>query len=747
MRSPAIERDWALVRTACVALLVVTVLLLVPPGHLPYPPQSAYSDAAIAHWPAAHFLRESVWRFGAWPLWNPLRMLGQPFAANPLNKVWYPPQWLVLIVPPTLHLNLLIYLHMAWLALGMAAWLRAEGLHPLAGAFGVLAWGLNPKLMAHLGAGHLDIVYALAWTPWLLWAVRRTVDGAACVWRNGLRLGTVAALLALADLRIAFYMLPVAAIYGLVARPHPPDPSLQSGEEGGESQAHALSLHRGEGMMGRPLGALAASGGLSAVLFALLTAVQTVPLAALGPYLMRAAITPQEAAAFSLPPRYLLGVLFADVGGFHEWMTYLGLPVLVLAATALVRCGEGRQKLMWSLIAAFALLWALGEHAPLFPLAARLPLVGWFRVPSRAWLVVVLSLTALAARALDDLLVRPPSRMGRLAGMTLAAGGLVWLVAAWIALPDAPSSVAGFGAALAGTGSGLWLIGKSPSGRGGAMLIGTLAVSLLLVDRTLVEGRPLAEVEGNDGALIAALGEFCDTVYSPSFDIIGPAAARAGIPTLHGADPFQLRWSAEAIARAAGVEWRGYSITAPPLPAGEPVDAATALRDAHPNVDDLAALGVRWVVASFALDVEGLISRGRVGDAYLYETGGGLPMLITTQQVDAPLAPIAQRSHGTCDRHPNRLLVASYDTLPTGGDETAILVLPQAWAPGWQARVDGKPAPVRRVGGVLVGVEVPALGPHSVEVVYRPLADFVGMGVAGSGLLMLLRGFVRRRRP
>ena len=732
MRSPLTERGWALVRAACIGLLVATVLLLVPPGHLPYPPQSAYSDAAIAHWPAAHFLRESVWRFGAWPLWNPLRMLGQPFAANPLNKVWYPPQWLVLIVPPTLHLNLLIYLHMAWLALGMVAWLRAEGLHPLAAAFGVLAWGLNPKLMAHLGAGHLDIVYALAWTPWLLWAVRRTVGDAACVWRNGLRLGGVAALLALADLRIAFYVLPMAAIYGLAIRDERACTSSPQGREGG---------------IERPPRALAASGSLAVVLLLLLTAVQTMPLVALGPYLTRAAITPQEAAAFSLPPRYLLGVLFADTGGFHEWMTYLGLPVLALAAAALVRCGRQRRTLMWSLVAAFALLWALGEHGPLFPLAARLPLIGWFRVPSRAWLVVAWSLVALAAHGLHDLLTRPPSRMGQLAGMALAVGGVVWLITAWAALPDAPPSVAGFGAALAGTGIGLWLMGRPPAGRGGVVLIGTLAVSLLLVDGTLVEGRPLAKVEGNDGALIAALGEFCDTVYSPSFDLVGPAAARAGIPTLHGVDPFQLRWSAEAIARAAGVERHGYSITAPPLPAGEQVDAAVALRNAHPDVDYLAALGVRWAVTHFALEAEGLIPHGQVGDVYLYEIGSGPPTLIAPQQVDAPLAPIARRSHGVCGRHPNRPLTASYDSLPAQGGETAILILPQAWAPGWRAWVDGKPAAVRRVGGVLIGVEVPVLGPHHVEVAYRPLADLVGIGITGGTLLALLGGFVGRRGP
>ena len=57
-------------------------------------------------------------------------MSGSPFAANPLNKVWYPPQWLVLIVPPILHLNLLTWLHLVAGGTGAWLWSRGAGLGP-----------------------------------------------------------------------------------------------------------------------------------------------------------------------------------------------------------------------------------------------------------------------------------------------------------------------------------------------------------------------------------------------------------------------------------------------------------------------------------------------------------------------------------------------------------------------------------------------------------------------------------------
>src|SRR4051812_31866092 len=99
-----------------VLLAVGVGLLLLAVGFgsdtLPYPPAQVspvsnagatrvpaawpFSDAILSHWPNALFFQESV-RAGSWPLWRPLIMSGQPFAANPLNKVWYPPQWLLVI--------------------------------------------------------------------------------------------------------------------------------------------------------------------------------------------------------------------------------------------------------------------------------------------------------------------------------------------------------------------------------------------------------------------------------------------------------------------------------------------------------------------------------------------------------------------------------------------------------------------------------------------------------------------------
>jgi len=55
----------------------------------------------------------------------------------------------------------------------------------------------------------------------------------------------------------------------------------------------------------------------------------------------------------------------------------------------------------------------------------------------------------------------------------------------------------------------------------------------------------------------------------------------------------------------------------------------------------------------------------------------------------------------------------------TAASDAAVLVFSEAYFPGWQATVDGRPAAVLRADGALLAVAVPA-GAHQVEFVYSP---------------------------
>lgn len=202
-RLRATPTGYVLLVAVGVALFLLAVGL--GPDSLPFPPGAEFSDAVVSHWPNALFLQRSV-QAGYFPLWRPLLMSGQPFAANPLNKVWYPPQWLVVLLPATLHLNLMIWAHVVLAGVGMRAFGRKIGLESgPAGVIG-LAYALTPRLVAATGAGHLDILYALAWFPWLMWAVCEAVVGTGSIWRRGAALGGIGALCFLADIRLSVFL-------------------------------------------------------------------------------------------------------------------------------------------------------------------------------------------------------------------------------------------------------------------------------------------------------------------------------------------------------------------------------------------------------------------------------------------------------------------------------------------------------------------------------------------------------------
>lgn len=372
-------------------LAIGTTALLVGvglgPNALPFPPNSPYSDAAISHWPNALFFQRSL-QSGYWPLWRAQLMSGQPFAANPLNKVWYPPQWLLLLLPVTLHLNVMIWGHMVLAGVGMRAFGRRIGLTAESASVIGLAYVLTPRLVAAIGAGHLDIVYAMAWFPSLLWAVHNAITGNARPVRRAALLGLAASMCFLADIRLSIFIFAMGAVFGLwIVYQQPQRPQRKSG-------------------------LLIVLGGL--LFFAGMTAVQWLPLAELTPYLSRSGLTMSGAAVFSLQPAQLIGIILPRQPGSHETITYTGLIIIaaaVIGSVSLLRARRRGFLLLWIAMIIFGIFYALGDQGWLWPLLMRiLPVLLWLRVPPRIWSVVIIALLVLAGFGMDALGKRFPVR-------------------------------------------------------------------------------------------------------------------------------------------------------------------------------------------------------------------------------------------------------------------------------------------------------------------------------------------------
>ena len=97
-----------------------------------------------------------------------------------------------------------------------------------------------------------------------------------------------------------------------------------------------------------------------------------------------------------------------------------------------------------------------------------------------------------------------------------------------------------------------------------------------------------------------------------------------------------------------------------------------------------------------------------------------------------PTTPIRGRGRGRIRVDENTHIVIDVEMAAPG-----LAVIADRWDPGWQATVDGKPAPVLRVNHALRGVIVPA-GRHELVYRYRPRSFVLGVQLMGIASLALL---------
>lgn len=733
--SPA-RREWM---GAALLLGALTLISLWPlPLHMDrliMPARGEFSDLAISHWPMQSLWRESVRGSGTWPFWMLTYFSGQPLAGNPLAGFHYPPNWLHAILPTETAFAVLALLHV-WLgALGMFALMRVgAGLSAGGAMLSAVVFAFGPRLAAHLGAGHVSVVYAWAWVPWAAWAAL-----AARTWRDGWRLGLVLAATFLADVRMGYYAALATATIGFVRA--------------------AAGLQRRGGRM--PFARWVGVAAAAALAFAGGAAFLALPLAELLGQATRAALSPREAMALSLPPAALLGTVLPLEPATHEWVTYLGFPVVAAAIAAL---WGARRKAAWALWAGAIVSAALavGANTPLYAVALRLlPGLGLLRVPARFWILSLGCFAALAGMGVDTLShIHPDAGAPRWLGLALGAA-LVLM-----------GGLGGF-MALAGLGSGaayvrlglavaavvlLALATQARAARVAAVLILCIVFAdAVIAARAWWRLAMVDEVVAPGSEIAAYLAHLPDRgrVYSPSYNIPQQTAWFHGLETADGVDPTQLRLYRAFMARAGGYEDAGYSVTIPPFPSGEPEESAR--RGGAPDARLLGLLNVTHLAAAFPVDEAGWVLVEQVAGVYVYRNTQAMPQawlvhdvqalgdegaLLRLRDVDpkrlALISPewalsAARSADGdsvhAVTRSPNTLQLDVRASAP------GVLVISEVWYPGWRAWVDGEPMPVARADFLLRAVPISDAGRHTVRLAYVPVWFYAGAAISAATVL------------
>jgi hypothetical protein len=721
----------------------------------------SYRDTDRLYLPVRTLVVEEL-RAGRLPLWNPYEATGRPLFAEGIHSVLHPISLLgAALAPASVDFLILGYLLAA--AVGTFVLARTLGASRPASAAGALAFVLSGFTASM--TGNLVFLAGIANLPWLLAAARAAGAGA--------RLATVGTAAATACAFLAGDA--QAAIVGVTLG------ALLAADAGG---------WRGV--------ARAAAGMCVGVLLA---GVQIAPTAALLPLTTRQggipeplrkvwALAPWRVLEWAIPglargplrvaPRTASGVLldplFAD-------SVYLGAPLLVAAALAAAR-GRRRTTLLLA-GAALALLWlALGHHLGARQLFEGVPVWSRFRYSEKLLAPLGLCVCALGALGIDRFAGERLGRASRwLAAAAVSSGALAVVLAA------APSSTAALASRLGGDAGPFY---RSTLAAGLPHLALALG-ALVAADRLRDEGRrrlALALLVALAPAVAVQQGAHLGTLEARQLPgVLSFAAEPPGPRLLHPDDRFVRSGDPRGIVDAA--TWIDRLLLGPPVNVQLRIDTIEPYGAFDPGrlTGLVGALGPGWAPPLRRFGVTHVIAQlhplsiennaraaagGRLVQhdpglafqvwevphrpwaffarrAVAVRAGEALPAFLDlvergddeTVLVEAPDAPPVARGRVLrVERGTGRLRVEAESDAP------ALLVVQDAFWPGWRAAIDGQPAEILAADHVVRAVRWPA-GRHSLEMRYEPPELRLGLGLSALGalLLTLLVAAGLRRRP
>jgi Bacterial membrane protein YfhO len=776
-------------RRVAVALLVGAWLAFNFPvfaGRVPFPvdmagyrpPNSLYrpsadlanpleSDAFDLYYPWRSYLGDRL-REGDIPMWDPYRLAGTPSAANPQMAVWYPPNWLFAVLPFLAAWTSIAVLSSLG-ALLLAYWFfRVLDLHRYAAAAGAIVFGYCGFLV--VWSMHPTFLASAMWLPLALGGIEVALRGRP---RVGVPLAGLALALSVlgGHTQVALYVWLAVGLWTAVA-----------------VLASVVGVRRrgsGSGLRELGMGALKAVSAF--VIGAALSSLQLLPSLELADRIIRAsepydtvvanALEPRQVATLFIPDRFGNPVDDNYIGdvNYTETVAYAGVGTLLLMLVAIWRRRD-RLTLGFGVIGAVGVLASFGT--PFYRLLYEaVPGMAQTRVVGRTMFLTDVALAGLAALGLDSLIRR--SNRARtpvlIAGALVIAGIVLALVLPAADLPSsylAPRVVIGvlvvlLSAALAV----LWVSHPNRIGGLAVALVAVLAVDLWLFGfryhpfqrpatlsptvpevaylQDLSAPRPriaqqMAPTVPFNGGLIYDLYDVhgLDTfILTRMVDLLSVAQNQMdSAKFLNQIAPFSRQALQDPVIDLIGVE----RLVAPLGTSGARVTFANrfAVLD-QPGALPPAFLATCWEMASpgDGLDRVRAMTREELMSVAIVEAGPESRTALGRSRAD----DCSTGGTVTVDRYEPEGIEVTAEVA-----EPSVLVLTDAWYPGWEARIDGREATVLTVDHALRGVVV-SPGSHQVTLEYRPswvplgLALTLGAAIAAGGYVLRVDVLIRRR--
>ncbi|MBL8924005.1 MAG: hypothetical protein JNJ54_34430 [Myxococcaceae bacterium] len=698
----------------------------------------AARDLYAQFFPETHYLIER-WRAFEVPVWLPHERLGQPFLALLYTQVFYAPRVLTgLAFGHVVGPNVLHVFNCGWAFTGAFLGLRRAGCSRSAAFVGSAGWAFSPFFVEL--SQNLAFASTAAWAGWAFWA-------------------TLGLERAPSLRRLAWCALVLAAAF------HAGAPEMWLWQVLLVVALAIASRRRGRALSLVALGGLWAALGFAVVALpaAELAFAWTDPTAPAGGLL-----------EWSMSWQQLVSVVVPDADfpraepffGADQrfFFTLLLGPVVVLLAAVGATSRRARPFVALALVCGVL---ALGMHFLPARLVLQLPPFRFFRFPAKYAVGLLFGLSMLAAFGLDRLGALVRHRRGSLAPACAGAVGLaLGLALAARALDDVREGLVRGSAWLVVSTLVLIVVARHRQRRWLVPI--WLTMELLVIPRRewppapterFLAPSPIAETIRAEPHGRVSIRVDMDDPGTPWCSTPDDEAEADTVVLDSRRRLSVLRYLEEDLRSTSGYGFRDpwrlarafqqgraafqlAGVTHFVRNAGEPLrfDGPVPSRTA---IDDLwlwrapDAMPRGWMVhrVTVATDDEAFAELGR--QARAPRDFAVVDRAVTSS--DAP--PGCTSTVATTEQRPE-VVVQDVSACAAG-----LVVLGDAWFPGWQADVDGVEAEPVRVWGFLRGVAVPP-GAHRVTWRYQPWTLRLGASLsAASWLLMVLGLLIRRPTP
>jgi len=716
------HKDW--VAAAIILLLSIAYFspyLFSNQPVLIYPKSNLGTDLTREVWPNADYLAQIFHQSGAIALWRTFLLSGSPMAGHPVIPMGYPPYWLILVLPVARALNILAAFHIAWMGAGAYFFLKEHFNLPLIPSLvGALIFSQSPKWIAHLSGGHWPMLYAIAWWPWAWLGITRYFQTKKPAWvlLSGWSIGFMAS----TDLRILYLCLCCLGIWSLFTFQKP---------------------------IGGWFKRMASSWVAIAGLALLVSAPQIVPFIELLRISNRTILPISEASFGNLPPALLLGIFFPSDFQFPEWFIYPGIGAIIFASVGWAKGWSVRER-GWAWAGLLGAILALGTFTPIYPLFYKLvPGFSMLRVPARWWILVLFSLSILAALGVEKWLNRQPWIGKRFQFVILGLGGVI--ISAAIFRQVRPAMFP-----YEARFTALFFLGLIS-----ILLLGPRKITLLFATGIILAGQwsaslplikpfPVTSISQDDpvSQFLLNAAEKGQRSYAPYSGLPFQKWVNPNLKTADGYDSFQLDGYRQLVQAASGCDYQGYAVSAPATQSDP--KAQLACPDPNPDLDLLRVVNVHYLVLPADKSMPDLTPVIETNTEKVYKLQPGLGELwIANNVVTTPSQTCIETltrtkidetvlvEHEIDIINPGFAEILTWTSTPNSArvqvqaDQPSLLVRSEAWAPGWKVNIDGERTELLRVDCALQGVIVPA-GNHQIEFIYEPLGwklGWIGMAV------------------